>query len=71
MNLRQRIDLLIELGKYMVSENEDWQAAKQRASQENTWFLPEFIGLAVNNIANNFLQEEKLERLDSALCTTP
>ena len=61
MNLRQRIDLLIELGKYMVSENEDWQAAKQRASQENTWFLPEFIGLAVNNIANNFLQEEKLE----------
>ena len=61
MDLAQRIDLLAELGKYMVSGNDSWQAAKQKASEENTWFLPEFIELAVNNIAAGFLQKKKLE----------
>ncbi len=61
MDLAQRIDLLAELGKYMVSGNDSWQAAKQKASEENTWFQPEFIELAVNNIAAGFLQKKKLE----------
>ncbi|MBS1934157.1 MAG: acyl-CoA reductase [Bacteroidetes bacterium] len=60
MHLQQRINLLVELGKYMSSDDEAWAAAKKRASQENSWFIPEFIDLAVKNIVNEFLQEEKL-----------
>ena len=61
MHLQQRIDLLVELGNYMSSENEAWMAAKQKASYENGWFLAEFIELATANIVNSFLQREKLE----------
>jgi hypothetical protein len=61
MNLQQRINLLVGLGKYMKSGNEEWQAVKLKASRENTWFIPEFIELAVNNIAEEFLDEKKLE----------
>jgi hypothetical protein len=61
MNLQQRINLLAALGKYMTTGEDIWQAAKQRASQENTWFTPAFIELSVNNIVNNFLQKDKLE----------
>ncbi|MBS1918359.1 MAG: acyl-CoA reductase [Bacteroidetes bacterium] len=60
MHLQQRINLLVELGKYMSSDDEAWAAAKKRASQENSWFIPEFIDLAMKNIVNEFLQEEKL-----------
>jgi hypothetical protein len=60
MHLQQRIHLLVELGRYMLSDNADWQAAKERAFLENKWFIPEFIDLAVENIATEFLQEKKL-----------
>jgi hypothetical protein len=60
MNLQQRIDLLVQLGEYMVSDNENWQEAKIRAEQENTWFTQDFIQLAANNIAQHFLQRNKL-----------
>jgi hypothetical protein len=60
MHLQQRINLLAELGKYMASDDEAWIAAKQRASLENSWFITEFIDLAVKNIVHEFLQEEKL-----------
>jgi hypothetical protein len=62
MNLEQRIDLLVEWGNWMVSEDEGWRAAKQRASAENGWFTPEFIGLAVGQIATQWLQKERLEK---------
>lgn len=61
MNLEQRIDLLTELGNYFVSGDPGWQAAKQRASAENGWFSPEFIELAVQQIAGEFLQKDKLK----------
>lgn len=61
MNLQERINLLVNLGKYMKSDNEAWMDAKLKASWENTWFIPEFIELAINNIADEFLQEEKLK----------
>ena len=45
MNLQERKDLLVKLGNFMQSDDEAWQAAKQRATRENAWFLPEFITL--------------------------
>lgn len=60
MNLQQRIDLLSRLGEYIQSDNNEWQQAKEKASRENGWFIPEFIELSVRNIATAFLQKEAL-----------
>src|ERR1700704_6143353 len=61
MNLQHRIDLLIQLGRYILSEDPGWLAAKQEASQKNGWFIPGFIDLATQNIANSFLSKATLE----------
>jgi hypothetical protein len=61
MNLQERIDLLVALGNYMLSENAEWKDSQQKAFAENSWFTPEFINTAVKNIGNEFLQKEKLE----------
>ncbi len=61
MELQERINLLVRLGQYMLSENEEWMAIKERASRENPWFVPQFIELAISNICSEFLQKEKLE----------
>ncbi len=60
MNLEQRIEALAELGKYMASEEPAWLSAQQRAHAENGWFIPEFIQLAIRQIADNYLQKDKL-----------
>jgi hypothetical protein len=61
MNLQYRIDLLVRLGEYMLSDEQPWQEAKEKAGQENGWFIPEFIDLATQNIAKSFLDEEILK----------
>ena len=61
MNLQERIDLLVALGDYMLSQNAAWKEAQQKAFTENRWFTPEFINTAVKNIGKEFLQKEKLQ----------
>ncbi len=61
MNLDERIDLMVELGKYLISEKKDWKAVTQIAFEKNGWFTPEFISLSVNNIAKEFLQKDMLQ----------
>ncbi len=61
MNLQERKDLLERLGRFMASEDEAWQAAKRKATAQNPWFIPEFIDLAVNNIARKFLSPQGLQ----------
>lgn len=61
MNIEQRIKLLVQLGSYMNENSGEWQDKKERAFQENGWFVPEYIDRAVNNIVQSFLQPEKLE----------
>jgi hypothetical protein len=60
MNLQHRIHILSQLGKYILDDNEAWNATKQRASQANAWFTPEFIEYALWQISNSFLDEKKL-----------
>ncbi len=60
MHLQERIRLLAELGRYMLSDDAGWLAARKKASVENKWFIPEFIDRAINNITNEFLHEDKL-----------
>ncbi len=66
MNLQHRIDLLIRLGEYILSDDENWAEAKERASRENGWFIPEFVAKASDNIALSFLQKDVLEKWAAA-----
>lgn len=60
MNLQKRIEILQRLKNYLLTNEEEWQNIKVKASNSNGWFLPVFIDLAVTNICNYFLQPEKL-----------
>lgn len=62
MKLQYRIELFSELGKYLLSDAPEWQMAKEKASIENSWFIPEFIELSATNVANKFLEKEILQK---------
>lgn len=62
MELQERIELVLKLGKYMSEESEEWAAIKAKASRENPWFAPEFVDLSIKNICTQFLQKDKLEQ---------
>jgi hypothetical protein len=44
----------------MLSDEEQWLAAKQKAGHSNSWFIPEFIELSVKNIDEQYLQKDAL-----------
>lgn len=61
MNLLERIFLLSKLGHYILEEGEKLQQVKKSAYTENTWFVPEFVQQASENIARYYLQKDILE----------
>jgi hypothetical protein len=61
MILEHRINCLVRLGDYIKSNKTAWLKAKQEAFMQNGWFIPEFIQIAVKNIAENFLKKDALE----------
>ncbi|HEV7620795.1 MAG TPA: acyl-CoA reductase, partial [Flavisolibacter sp.] len=63
MNLSKRKELLLKLGEYIRSDDEEWENIKKRATAENPWFIPEFINLAIKNIYNCYLQPKPLDQL--------
>lgn len=60
MNLQMRIELMSTLGEYILSSDPEWLETKNRASLLNPWFTPGFIDLASKNIADRFLDKQKL-----------
>jgi hypothetical protein len=62
MNLQQRIALLTRLGNYLASGDPAYQDARQKAGGENSWFIAEFVDVAVSNISSRFLQNDILEK---------
>lgn len=62
MNLQYRIDLLSRLGDYISGTDKNWQAVKDKAGMENSWFIPEFVESATRNIARQFLQKDILRK---------
>lgn len=56
-----KIDLLARLGDYLLNDSPQLQAVKQEAYQKNSWFIPLFIDTALKNIAEQYLQKDKLE----------
>jgi hypothetical protein len=61
MDLQQRINILVRLGEYMQNDSEIFDTVKKKAQRENPWLTKEFIELAIKNIADHFLQKNKLE----------
>jgi Acyl-CoA reductase (LuxC) len=66
MNLQQRINLLVQLGRYLSANSVEWQQIKLKAEQQNAWFTQVFIDVAVDNIVGEFLSEKKLEAFANA-----
>lgn len=61
MNLDQRIEILVKLGEYLLSDDTAWQEAKTQAGIENGWFIPQFVDSAAEGIAHGFLQPDALK----------
>lgn len=62
MNTQERIDLLVRLKDYLVSNDEELQGAKLFAQQKNPWFIQQFINLSIENIVTRFLEKNVLEQ---------
>ncbi len=63
MDLQQRLNLLVQLGEYILSAPSSWLSAKEKAYRENNWFTPEFIDKSASAIALNFLSQNNLSAL--------
>src|SRR5215203_3796823 len=63
MQLLKRLELLAQLQAYMLSDDAEWQAAKEKAYMHNGWFIPQFTDLAARNIASYLLSRTHLEQL--------
>jgi hypothetical protein len=61
MNVQQRMELLVRLGEYILSNDDSWLDAKEKAYHQNKWFTPEFTDLATYNIAHTFLTKDGLQ----------
>ena len=62
MNVEQRVVLLEKLGRYLVSDDAGWALVKEKAANENPWFIPEFINYQLNHISREFLNRHNLEK---------
>ena len=61
MNLKERVELMINLGNYLSDENDaHFKKIKQMAFEKNKWFTEEMVNLACKNIATQHLSAAKL-----------
>lgn len=61
LNLQERIEILLRLKDYMLSQDAHWIEIQQQASESNAWFIPEFVTHAIHQIRQNYLDKNKLE----------
>jgi hypothetical protein len=58
--LAERIGLMVRLGEYLSSNNEDLELAKENAFRQNGWFTLDYINHALHAITQEMLQADKL-----------
>lgn len=58
--LNDKIHLLLQLKKYILSESEEWEQIQESAERKNGWFTREFIRKSIEAIAENYLDESAL-----------
>lgn len=62
MDINRRVKLMVKAGEFIVSQNPQWLKAKEVAYHKNSWFIPDFINAAAENIKRNFLDEQILNQ---------
>ncbi|MDB5228194.1 MAG: NAD-dependent aldehyde dehydrogenase [Bacteroidota bacterium] len=62
MNINNRWKAFVKLGDFILENKEELQNVIHKAYQYNTWFTDENTQKALQNIALQFLNEEKLEQ---------
>lgn len=60
MNIERRIEVLVELGKQLNNDTEEFRELKLQAYYHNKWFIEENINNAIEAITSTFLNKEKL-----------
>ncbi len=60
MDLQERIDLMAELGNYIVADAPEWMEVKLNAALHNPWFTQTYIQKSCKAISEQFLEPEKL-----------
>ncbi|MEO7394857.1 MAG: acyl-CoA reductase [Chitinophagaceae bacterium] len=61
MNLEERIDLMVKLGKYLTADGPQLKSIKEKVFEKNKWFTLQFVDLALKNISKQFLDRSNLE----------
>lgn len=61
LSVEKRTELLVRLGKYMLSENKQWLEIQEKATYANAWFTLDHISIAITNIATELLDKTKLD----------
>lgn len=59
--LNDKIHLLLQLKKYILSDSEEWEEIQDSAERKNGWFTREFIMKSIQAIADNYLDENALQ----------
>lgn len=62
LNRRSKIELFARLGNYLLSDDPALGDVILNAQQKNSWFIPRFTRIALDNIAKGYLQKDKLEQ---------
>ena len=58
--ISERINLLLQLGDYLKSQNDEWKQVCELAERRNAWFTQEFIAAAVESICSSYLNQDEL-----------
>jgi hypothetical protein len=61
MNLKNKIKAAQDFANYLLSDDEELQNIISKSYAYNYWFTPENTTFALHNIANQFLNESKIE----------
>jgi hypothetical protein len=61
MNLKNKIKAAQDFANYLLSDDEELKNIISKSYAYNYWFTPENTTFALHNIANQFLNESKIE----------
>ena len=68
--LNDKIHLLLQLKKYILSDSEEWEEIQDSAERKNGWFTREFILKSIQAIADNYLDENALQLFSERFSAT-
>lgn len=62
VSLTERVNLMVRLGEFLNSGDQELYNAIEYAHQQNGWFDHDSVSMAIKNIADQFLDKKKLEQ---------